>query len=165
MNIDLLLSNHRLFIDAQDEEFAKLFCNTAGAETSRTKNRLILNNWYEGYLYCLLIGINVNAREYNGFTDRKDKTPKWSHNYLEQYKYAIGKLLEKPSVLNELGILDREAIKTNFGGTEKLLGDVKKICDQYSIGGLRYLKDKFEKDDTLFNTAYSLKHLYEESLL
>lgn len=164
MNIDLLLTNHRLFIDAPDEDFAKLFCNTAGAETSRTKNRLILNNWYEGYLYCLLIGINSNNRKDEGYTERRDKAPKWSNNYLEQYKYAIGKLLEKPSILNELGILDRNAIKNNFVSSEKLLTDIKKICDQYSMGGLKYLRDKYEKDDSIFNSAYSLRELYEETL-
>lgn len=165
MNIDLLLTNHRLFIDEPDEEFAKLFCNTAGAETSRTKNRLILNNWYEGYLYCLLVGINSNSRKYEGYIKRQDKAPKWSNNYLEQYKYAMGKLMEKPSILNELGILDRDAIKNNFISSEKLLGDIKKICDQYSMGGLKYLRDKYEKDDSIFNSENSLKELYEETLI
>ena len=164
MNIDLLLSSHRLFIDATDEEFAKLFCNTAGAETSRTKNRLILSNWYEGYLYTLLIGINTDYREYSGYVDRKDKANKWSHNYLEQYKYAIGKLLAKPSILNELGLLDRDSVVSNFEGPEKLLIDIRKICDQYQKGGIKWLKEKYEKDDSLFNTAYSLKELYEETL-
>jgi dimeric dUTPase (all-alpha-NTP-PPase superfamily) len=160
MNIDLILQNQRVHIDDNYEEFASVFCNIAGFEKSKTKDRFVLSNWMEGYLYSCLIGIQSNSREIR--KGKKLEKTKWSYNYVEQYKYVISILLSKKDVLNELNILSRETISNNFISIENTLEGVKTICDEYSNGGLKYLYDLYQKDDTIFNEYDSLTKIYKE---
>lgn len=162
MNIDALLLDHRLYIDSHYEDFAGLFCNLTGQRTSLTKDRFLLGNWYEGYLYTLLVGIRQNEREeYIG--KRTDKAVKWSQNYLKQYKYAISQLLSRDDILNELDLLDYESITKPEVNAKSVLDDVKKICDEFSNGGLKYLKQLYDKDNTIFNDYNSLESLFRNA--
>lgn len=162
MNIDLILISHRLTLDSHFEKTANLFCNVAGANKTNTISKYILGSWYEGYLYCLLLGIKIKNR-----IPRKgkplDKAPKWSDRQLNQYKYAISILLTKNDVVNELNLISREAIKNNFERIGNTLDQIKKICDEYSNGGLEYLADLYEKDDNIFANYKSLKEIYQNA--
>lgn len=162
MNIDGLLFDHRLFIDSYYEDFAGLFCNLTGQKTSLTKDRFLLSSWYEGYLYTVIIGIQVNERE--DYKGRKvDKAPKWSSHYMRQYKYAISQLLAREDILNELDLLDYESITKSEVNAKKILDDVKKICDEFSNGGLKHLYNLYGKDNTIFNEYNSLENLFRNA--
>jgi hypothetical protein len=163
MEIDSIILDQRLHIDASLEDVAALFCNTAGAATNITKNRFLLSNWYEGYLYCLLLGMKIGEREPYRKGQKIDKTPKWSKSYIVQYKYAVANLLCKKDILIELNLTSRKSIETNYKGVDSLMDKIKKICDEYSNGGLLYLKNKFDQDDTIFNDYSSLKRIYYEA--
>jgi hypothetical protein len=163
MNLDGLLIEHRLFIDSQYEELAGLFCNLTGQRTSLTKDRFLLSNWYEGYLYTLLLGIRKNQREmYKG--KRLDKAPKWSNNYIKQYKYALSLVLSRKDILNELNLIDYPSINLNERDMENILDDVKKICDEFSNGGLLYLSRLYEKDNTIFNDFDGLEKIMRNAI-
>jgi len=158
MNIDTLLYDHRLFIDGHYENLAGLFCNIAGQKTSLTKERFLLSSWYEGYLYNLLLGIRINQRQ-SFVGKRVDKAPKWSNNYLKQYQYIIAILLSKKEILNELKIIDYQSVSLKDRDIKSITDDLKKICDEYSNGGLLYLSRLYEKDNTVFNEYDSLTRI------
>lgn len=160
MNIDGLIFEHRLYIDSHYENMAGLFCNLTGQRTKLTKDRFLLNNWYEGFLYTLLLGIKINQRE-NYIGKRIDKAPKWSISYLKQYKYAISHLLSREDILNELNLLDYKSIVENKSDAKMVLDETKKICDEFSNGGLKFLLMRYEKDNTIFNDYDSLKKIME----
>jgi hypothetical protein len=159
MELDSILLTHRLHIDSHYEEFVELYCNTTGANTSKTAARFVLSNWYEGYLYAVLLGLKINAREPR-IGERKDKAPMWSKSYLSQYKYAITNVLSRKDVLFELNLLSREAISTHFVSVEATLNQVKSICEEYCSGGLKYLYTEWQKDPTVFNEYNALKKIY-----
>ena len=162
MDANTNLMTHRLYLDSHFEKTANLFCNATGAATTKTSSKYILGSWYEGYLYCLLLGIKTNNRiPRKG--KRLDKAPHWSDKQLQQYKYAISILLTKNDVINELNLSNRSSIKENFKSIEDTLDGVKKICDEYSNGGLSYIADLYEKDDTIFSSYNCLKTIYEEA--
>ena len=163
MDIDSKIQDQRLFIDSSYEDIAELFCNLAGAATSKTKKRFLLSNWYEGYLYCLMLGIKIDAREPYKKGKRADKAPKWSKYYVTQYKYAVSKLLIKKDIQYELNLTNRKSIKENFTDIDSLMDQIKKICDEYSNGGLLYLKNKFDSDAIIFNNHDGLIKIYNET--
>jgi len=160
MNLELILQNQRVHIDDNYEEFASIFCNIAGFERNKTKERFILSNWMEGYLFSCLVGIKSNSRE--NIKGKKLQKAIWSYNYVEQYKYVISLLLSKKDILNELNLLTRESISNNFINIESTLQEIKVICDEYSNGGLKYLYELYQKDDTIFNDYDSLIKIYKE---
>lgn len=161
MELEGLLYEHRLYIDSEYEDLAGMFCNLTGQKTSLTKDRFLLSNWYEGYLYTLILGIRRNEREpYKG--KKLDKAPKWSNNYIKQYKYAISLILSKKDILNELNIIDYQSMNSNDWAIEKILDDIKKICDEFSNGGLLYLSRLYSKDNTIFNDYDSLTRIMDE---
>ena len=91
-------------MDSESEEVAGNFCNLKGASTTKTRERFLLSNWYEGYLYCSLLGIKIEERlERKG--DSLDKAPKWSPYYIDQLKYTFALLLSIKDVQHELKIL------------------------------------------------------------
>lgn len=161
--VDVLLMQHRLYLDSHYEDLANLFCNTTGQATTITVENHVLSSWYEGYLYALLLGIKTDRRERNRKGKRLDKAPIWSGNYLNQYKYAIAQLLAKESIINELKLLTREEIKKDFDSYKGLLDQIKKICDEYSNGGLQYLSELYDKDDTIFSDYKSLKNILSQA--
>ena len=144
MNLEALLTEYNLHIDASYEEFIKKFCNTHGAAGNETtKTMFLLNNWYEGYLYCMLIGININVRKkYIG--TKTEKVRHWSKNYKDQLAYSLSIVFSKKDVRKELKIETREQIQSNFSEIETFMKQLKEICDEYCNGGLYYLKKEFE---------------------
>jgi len=159
MELDSILLTHRLHIDSHYETFVEIFCNTAGASTTKTTSKFVLSNWYEGYLYAVLLGLKINEREPR-IGERKDKAPMWSKNYINQYKYAVTSVLARKDILFELNLLSREAISNNFVSVEVTLNQVKNICDEYSNGGVKYLFDEWTKDPAIFNEYTALKKIY-----
>lgn len=163
MALDTLLFNKkRLFIDNHYENLAKLFCNLAGSETSRTKERFVLNNWFEGFIYTLLLGIKIGQREKH--KDKKDKTPFWSENYKVQYKYAIALMLSREDILNELNILSYDDISKNYTNLEETIKNIHKICEEFSNGGLKYLQELYDKDNSLFDDYDCLIKIMEKAI-
>jgi hypothetical protein len=158
MDLDtLLFDNKRLAIDNHYEDLAKLFCNLAGQETSRTKERFVLNSWYEGFIYTLLIGIHTGNRQKH--KDRLNKTSYWSGHYRDQYKYAIAFLLTKEDILNELNISSYDDIAKNYTNIEETLKSIHKICEEFSNGGLKFLKEQYENDNSIFEDYDCLKNI------
>jgi hypothetical protein len=160
MSLELILQNQKVHIDEYYEEFASIFCNIAGFEKNKTKERFILSNWMEGYLFSCLIGIKTNSREKT--EGKKIQKATWSYNYVEQYKYVISFLLSKKDILNELNLLSRESISNSFINVETTLQELKIICDEFSNGGLKYLYELYQKDDTIFNDYDSLIKIYKD---
>lgn len=150
MNLDtFLFDNKRLFIDNHYENLAKLFCNLAGQEKSRTRERFVLKNWYEGFIYTLLLGVKTGYREKHKV--KKDKTPTWSKDYKDQYKYAIALMLSREDILNELNISSYDDISKNYTNLDETIKNIHKICEEFSNGGLKYLQELYDKDNSLFD--------------
>jgi hypothetical protein len=166
MDINQYIEKHSLYIDEEYEPFINNFCSTTGNVFPQGKLGNYLGSWYEGYLYCLLIGLNTNSRHYDGFVKRHQKMPTWSRNNLNQYKFCISRVISRDDIVFELGIADRKGINEKFESSEKLLLDLKDICDEFSLGGVRYLKNLFDNNPNLFsNDAFALKNIYERTLL
>jgi hypothetical protein len=47
---------------------------------------------------------------------------------------------------------------------ENILDDVKKICDEFSNGGLLYLSRLYEKDNTIFNDFDGLEKIMRNAI-
>jgi len=162
--MDQIIANHSLYIDKNFENFINNFCSTTGANFPQGKLGNYLGSWYEGYLYCLMIGLNTNSRHYAGYEDKDRKMDRWSTRNLDQYKYCIARVMSKEDIRTELGINSRDKIKDKFVSKEDLMFKVKEICDQFSLGGVRYLKELHVNDPSIFNDPLSLKIIYEKSL-
>lgn len=161
MNLDQILFGHRLVLDSEYQKTASRFCNIVGSKTSKTKERYLLGSWYEGYIYCCLLGIKLGNVRQKSIGNRDTKRNNWSHNYLKQYKYLLLLLISRDDVKRELNIHTKDAIKNNFEGLESTFGQLKEIADEYCWGGLSYLKDKYENDETIFDNYDSLKLIME----
>jgi len=162
--MDQIIANHSLNIDQNFESFINNFCSTTGTSFPQGKLGNYLGSWYEGFLFCLLIGLNTNSRHYNGYEKKYQKMPNWSTQNIDQYKYCIAKVLAREDIIKELNIDNREGIKKSFNSTEELLKQVKEICEEFSLGGLHYLIKLHENDNTIFNDPLALKTIYENTL-
>lgn len=162
--IDQIISNHSLFIDEEYEFFINNFCSTTGQNFPQGKMGNYLGSWYEGYLFCLMIGLNSNNRHQDGFIKRHTKMSNWSTQNIDQYKYCIARVISRKDIILELKLKSREDIKTGFKNIEELLSSLKIICDQFSLGGLLYIKNLYEIDSTIFEDPFALKSIYENSL-
>lgn len=161
MNINEYILDQRLHFDQEYEEIASRFCNLTGQKTSLTKDRYLLPAWYDGYIYTALLGIKVGYKE--DFVKKIDKTSKWSGGYMKQYKYVLMKLLAKKDVLKEIGLLNREEINNEFEDVKSTLDKLQIICDKYSNGGLKYLKEQYQKNDSIFNEHTGLVEIYKNA--
>lgn len=164
MNIETKIAGLRLHLDSSYEIVASNFCNLKGSSADvvnkKTNEKFLLSNWYEGYLYASLLGIKLNERiERRG--KQLDKAPKWSHNYIDQLKYAFSKLLSFKDIQHELKIDSRSNILENNTTPETIIDNLKKICDEYCWGGLAYLDDLYNKDDNIFGDYMALRKIYE----
>jgi hypothetical protein len=162
--MDHIIANHSLYIDKEFEEFINNFSSTTGSDFPAGKLGNYLGSWYEGYLYCLLIGINTNSRHYSDYINKHQKMPNWSNQNIDQYKYCIARVMSRMDIKTELGLDSRDSINSNFVSTEELLKKVKEICDQFSLGGVHYLKSLYDNDHTIFNNSFSLKVIYENTV-
>ena len=160
-DLNILLTHHTLFIDNKYEDIASLFCNTSGFDKTKTKNRYLLPTWYDGYIYTSLLGIITNNRE--KYSKKVEKTRTWSSNYLDQYKYVIANLLSRKDILNELKILNYEDLFNDNFKIENTIDEIKNICDEFSIGGLKYLSELYENDNSIFSDYDSLIKIFIEA--
>jgi hypothetical protein len=162
--MDQLISNHSLFIDKNFEDFINNFCSTTGQNFPQGKLGNYLGSWYEGYIYCLLIGLNTNHRHYGGYENKHQKVAIWSNQNINQYKYCLARVISRDDVISELGLDTRVAIIGNFSSIENCLGKLKEICDQFALGGVRYLKGLYDNDNRIFDEPYALFKIYENTL-
>ena len=69
-------------------------------------------------------------------------------------------MLAKPEIQQELNFNSKNEIRDNIKDMDTLVKSIKKICDQYAFGGLQFLKEKYEKDNTIFDDlARNIKEL------
>lgn len=162
--MDNIIGAHSLNIDKEYESFINKFSSTTGSDFPKNKMGNYLTSWYEGYIYCLMIGLNTNSRHYEGFKNKHQKMPNWSNQNLNQYKYCIARVMAREDVFNELGLDLREKILENYNGISELLKNVKEICDEFSLGGLHYLRKEYENDSNLFDDPFALSMIYENTL-
>lgn len=162
--MDAIILGHSLFIDKEYETFINKFSSTTGADFPKGKMGNYLTSWYEGYLYCLNLGLNTNSRHYEGYAQKHQKVDRWSTQNINQYKYCIARVLGREDIINELGLNTRELIVSNYEDLPILLKKVKDICDQFALGGLHYLRKEYENDSSLFDDAFALSNIYESSI-
>jgi len=164
--MDDIIANHSLYIDQEFEGFINNFCSTTGADFPQGRLGNYLGSWYEGYLYCLLIGLNTNSRNYLGYTKNKkhQKMSVWSPKNINQYKYCIARVMAREDINTELKLNSRDNIQNNFISTENLLSKVRDICEQFSLGGVHYLKQLYDNDPSIFDDQLALKTIYENSI-
>lgn len=162
-SINEIISRHSLYIDKEYESFINKFSSTTGADFPKGIMGNYLMSWYEGYLYCLMIGLNTDSRHYDGYVNKYQKMNQWSHQNINQYKYCIARVLGRKDIINELGLNSRESIVSNYKGLPDLMGKIKDICDQFALGGLHYLRDKYENDSSLFDDPFALSTIYKNT--
>jgi hypothetical protein len=156
--MDILLKDHNLYIDSEYQNIANLFCNTGTGSTK--KGKFLLSTWYDGYIYTAILGIRLNQREKH--INKTEKQRVWSSSRFRQYKYLIALLLSKKDILNELNLLEYKSIIEENEGLKITLEKIKDICDEYSNGGLKYLSEKYEKDNSIFDDYDSLINIMRE---
>lgn len=161
--MDGIILGHSLYIDKEYESFINKFSSTTGADFPKGKMGNYLSSWYEGYLYCLMIGLNINSRHYKGYVTRHQKMDRWSTQNIDQYKYCIARVLGREDIINELGLNSRKSIVSNYDGLNELLKKVKNICDEFALGGLHYLRNQYENDSTIFEDPFALSKIFEEA--
>ncbi len=157
--ISLILS-HRLHIDAENEKFASKFVNIEGYKQEKAKQKVLLRTWYDGYLFCLWIGINSNRRKED--FKLKDKAAKGWRDRSKQYIYLISKILSKKEIQIELNIDSKKSIVKNKVNLGKVSSQLKKICDEYAFGGLECLKEIYEKDDEIFDATENFEMILKK---
>ena len=158
MNIEALLTDYSLHIDPNFEEFASKFCNIQGFKEEKTKTMFLLDSWFEGYLYCVIIGLIKNDRK-KFSSAKKEKARTWSKEHREQLAYVLSLILGRDDIKNELNIYTRSQIKTSFTNEDDFMKQLKSICDEFSNGGLNYLRNEYEKNEYLFEDYDSLKDI------
>lgn len=159
MNIDLKISDLRLNMDSAFEETVTVFCNH---NNSSRKEKYIMQNWYEGWMYTVLLGIKKNDRiKKKG--NLIQKAPKWSDRYIGGLKYIFGILLSDNSIREEIGLNSRETIKEKNLDPQEIINRLYKICDEYSRGGLSYIEELLEEDNQIFLDPFSFKNIIENA--
>lgn len=162
--MDNIIQGHTLFIDSEYESFINKFSSTTGTDFPKGKMGNYLNSWYEGYIYCLMIGLNTNSRYHEGYLKKHKKMDNWSNQNINQYKFCIARVLGRIDIINELGLDTRENIISKYEGLQELLKKVKEICDQFALGGMHYLRKEYENNSFLFDNPFALSSIYEETL-
>lgn len=162
--MDTIILGHSLYIDKEYESFINKFSSTTGSDFPKGKMGNYLTSWYEGYLYCLMIGLNTNSRHYEGYVKKHQKMDRWSTQNINQYKYCIARVIGREDIIHELGLNSRESIVSNYVGLPDLLKKVKDICDQFALGGLHYLRKEYDNDSSFFDDPFALSSIYENTV-
>lgn len=147
--IQSIINDRSLNIDSSLEEFSKKFVSSENLSFQEKDKRYLIKDWYSGYILCFYIGLKKNTRktEYK----RKEKAVRgWVSNQ-KQYLYLLALMLAKPEIQQELNFNSKNEIRDNIKDMDTLVKSIKKICDQYAFGGLQFLKEKYEKDNTIFD--------------
>ena len=157
INFERKLGAEKLYIEVEYEEIANKFCNPGVASKGHK-----LNTWYEGFIYTSLIGINIDSRVES--KKRKEKARRWD-SFIEPLGFVFMKTLSKDDVRNELKIFEYIQVNSEeYEGLDDLITKAYSIIAEYSNGGLKYLQDRYRKDNSLFDSLYALEKIYEETL-
>lgn len=170
MNIDILIKEHSLLIDKNDEDFINKFSSTTGADFPKGKLGNYLSSWYEGYIFTLLVGILSGERRYEGFVSKSQKMREWNTATIKQYKYCLSLLLSKEDIIVELDLDSRQNIDSKYGDFEnkenlnkELLYKLKEISDQYSLGGIDFIRKFEEREPQLFDDPFAIYKIFLEA--
>ena len=153
-----LLATHRLDIDVENEEFASNFANIQGYKKRKSKERVLMRSWYDGYLFSLWVGININRRK----KDFKSKEKARSLvDRKQQYIYLISMILSKKEILIELNLESIDAIKKSGVDSKQLSDKLKVICDEFAFGGLDYLNELHNENEEIFDDPSFFEEVYK----
>ena len=162
MNINDLIADNSLTIDPENEEFASNFTSLAGFKKTKAKERLSLRTWYEGYLFCVLVGLKENERKVLNNQSPKIKRNRMdSLKYRDQIKFCLSLILSRKDIINELGLNSRDTVK-QYESVNSFFKKLMSICNEFAYGGLEYLKNEFEKDDTIFDSFTCYREILEQ---
>lgn len=145
------LLDSRLYIDEELEEFANNFVNTQGFKKDISDKRIIMQNWYDGYLFCFWIGLRYSVRKSK--FKRKDKAGGiWNDvKRQDQYLYLITKMLIREENQIEIGINSRRNLNS-IGNMKELADKILNLANEYTFGGLELLKQEYDQFDGLFES-------------
>lgn len=145
------LLDSRLYIDEDLEDFAKIFVNTQGFIKDISDKRIVMANWYDGYLFCFWVGLRYSTRKSN--FKRKDKAGGiWNDvKRQDQYLYLITKMLIREENQIEIGLNSRESLMS-VGSMKDLADKIVNLANEYAFGGLELLKQEHEKFEGLFDS-------------
>lgn len=171
MNVELIIKEHSLLIDKNDEEFINNFSSTTGTNFPKGKLGNYLSSWFEGYIFTLLIGIITGERRYTGFVDKSQKIKEWNTATFHQYKFCLSLLLSKKEIVRELEIDSRSNIGSVYLGFEnnellsrEILSKLKNIADEYSLGGIDFIRRYHdEKEPNLFDDPFAMYKIFMEA--
>jgi len=157
MENDLIqyILEHRLHIDRDLENFSNIIINSEGnVGAEKSTKKMLMKSWYDGYLLSLYVGIKTNSRK-RDYKQLEKAIRGWSSRK-KQYLYLISMLLAKPEVQNELNLDSRQNLN-NIPNLKSLSDSIKRVCDEYAFGGLQFLKEQYDKDDTIFEDVLAEK--------
>ena len=170
MNIDLLIKEHSLLIDKNDENFINKFSSTTGANFQKGNLGNYLGSWFEGYIFTLLVGVLSGERRYEGFVDKAQKIKEWNTATIKQYKYCLSLLLSKKDIISELNLDTAKNIDTNYLDYEDnealvfdILSKLKEVADQFSLGGIDFIRKLEEKQPDLFDDPFALYRIMQHA--
>lgn len=145
------LLDSRLYIDEDLEGFANNFVNTQGFKQGISDKRIIMQNWYDGYLFCFWIGLRYGVRKSK--FKRKDKASGiWNDvKRQDQYLYLITKMLVREENQIEIGLNSREALNAT-GNMKDLADKIVNLANEYTFGGLELLKKEHDQFEGLFDS-------------
>ena len=110
---------HDLHYDEDLDDIAKMIAITGAAKDEEggryeaASKKFLLKTWYDGYLFCLQIGLEKNQKR-----DAKNKSIKVTRGWAKRrrpYLTLIAVMLEKTEVQEELGLNDRKSLKQYVG--------------------------------------------------
>lgn len=154
-----LLAAHTLHIDVENQEFASNFVNIQGFKKTKSKERILMSTWLDGYLFSLWVGIKINRRKKDFKSIEKYRS---IINRKQQYIYLISMILSKKEVLIELNLESIDAIKESNVNSKQLSDKLKLICDEFAFGGLDYLKELFNENEDIFDDPSFFDEVYKK---
>ena len=149
--------DHNLHYDDDLDDIAKKISVSAtqtDGELTRSElatNRCLFKTWYDGYIFCLQIGLEKNRKK--TLIKKSTKAQGGWSSRKKPYLALIGNMLAKPDVQKELGIDSREGLQkyVGEGGIKTLSDNINNLCDKYAFGGLEYIKELEEEYPTILN--------------
>lgn len=145
------LLDSRLCIDEDLEKFANNFVNTQGFKQEISDKKIIMQNWYDGYLFCLWIGLRYGSRKSQ--FKKKDKAGGiWNDaRRQDQYLYLITKMLVRKENQVEVGLDSRESLN-RIGNMKDLADRIVNLANEYAFGGLVLLEQEYNQFEGIFDS-------------
>ena len=159
MNVELIIVELKLHIDKKYDDFVNKFCNTKQGKQKENK----LESWFEGFIYTSLIGLNINSRMQ--YEDKYLKMRHWQNpKYRDSLNYLLMKVISQDALRNELNIFNLTQIKNDYTNINNLIHSSYNIISEFSNGGLKYLYEKYENDNSIFDEYDSLLKIYQNTM-